>query len=138
MEYQKHKKLKAAEKCPIVSVLDVIAAKWTVEIMREVSLGPTRTRKFLRVIPGLSMKSLQSRLKELEKYGLVNRQEYDVLPRRVEHVITDRGKRVISIYLQLKELSDEMFPVCCVCPMEISASGVCSEFSCPHRPAGRD
>lgn len=138
MEYQKQNDAEIPVQCPITRVLDIIAAKWTVEILREVSIGPTRTRKFLRVIPGLSMKSLQSRLKELEKFGFLDRQEYDVLPRRVEHSITERGKKVLGIYLQLKALSDEMFPVYCVCPMEIDDKAECNQFSCPHRPPGRD
>lgn len=138
MEYQAPDISIASDQCPISQVLDIIAAKWTLEILREVSIVPTRTRKFLRVIPGLSMKSLQCRLKELEKYGFIERIEYDVLPRRVEHVITERGKRVLNIYLQLKSLSEELFPVYCVCPMEISAEGGCAQFDCPHRPIGRD
>jgi DNA-binding HxlR family transcriptional regulator len=138
MDYQTQKTSIAASPCPISSVLDIIAAKWTVEILREVSIAPTRTRKFLRVIPGLSMKSLQSRLKELEKYGLIERIEYDVLPRRVEHVLSERGKKVLGIYVQLKALSEEIFPVCCVCPIELKEQGVCAPFDCPHRPNGRD
>lgn len=104
--------------CPITQVLEIIAAKWTVEILREVAVTPTRTRKFLRVIPGLSMKSLQVRLKELEKYGLIERKEYDVLPRHVDHLITERGEKVLDIYMQIKSLADEMFHVNCICPMD--------------------
>jgi DNA-binding HxlR family transcriptional regulator len=66
--------------CPISRLLEIISAKWTVEILREISIAPTRTRQFLRLIPGLSMKSLQFRLKELEKFGLLERIEYDQLP----------------------------------------------------------
>lgn len=138
MEYQAPNTSTAADQCPISRVLDIIAAKWTLEILRELSIAPTRTRKFLRVIPGLSMKSLQCRLKELEKFGFIERIEYDVLPRRVEHVITERGKKVLSIYVQLKSLSEELFPVYCVCPIEIKEHNDCTQFSCPHRPVGRD
>lgn len=138
MDYQSPKLATSREQCPISQVLEIIAAKWTVEILREVSITPTRTRKFLRVIPGLSMKSLQCRLKELEKNGLIDRKEYDVLPRHVEHLITERGKKVLSIYMQAKALADEMFGVTCICPMEVVEEGACAQFSCPHRPSGRD
>lgn len=116
--------------CPITQVLEIIAAKWTVEILREVAVTPTRTRKFLRVIPGLSMKSLQVRLKELEKYGLIERKEYDVLPRHVDHLITERGEKVLNIYMQIKSLADEMFHSSCVCPMDRSRTpGGCTNES---------
>ncbi len=126
------------EPCPITRVLDIIAAKWTVEILRELSISPTRTRKFLRIIPGLSMKSLQCRLKELEKYGLIERIEHDVLPRHVDHLITERGKKVLEIYMQIKTLSEEMFVVTCVCPMNPVEANGCAPACCPHRPEGRN
>lgn len=84
------------------------------------------------------MKSLQSRLKELEKHGLIERCEYDVLPRRVEHLITERGKRVFEIYMQIKKLSEEMFNISCICPIEVDNTDSSAQFSCPHRPVGRD
>lgn len=138
MRYQTPQSANANAQCPISQVLEIIAPKWTVEILRELSIAPTRTRKFLRVIPGLSMKSLQCRLKELEKYGLIDRKEYDVLPRHVEHLITERGKKVLNIYVQIKSLADEMFPITCICPMEIAEGNGCAQFDCPHRPKGRE
>lgn len=125
--------------CPISRLLDIIAAKWSVEILREVSIMPTRTNKFLRVVPGLSTKSLQIRLKELEKYGLIERKEYDVLPRHVEHLITERGQKVLRIYMQIKSLADEIFHTSCDCPMErTEETKLCSQVCCPQRPVGRD
>lgn len=124
--------------CPISRTLDIIAAKWTVEILREVSAAPTRTRKFLRAIPGLSMKCLQERLKVLEGHGLIHRKEYDELPRRVEHLITERGKRVLGIYMQIKALASELFEVSCRCPMDASQESICGQAECPLRPAGCD
>lgn len=119
--------------CPISKLLEIISAKWTVEILREAAIAPTRTRKFLRVIPGLSMKSLQIRLKELEKYGILEKKEYEILPRRVEHWITERGRKVLDIYVQIKQLSEEMFTYTCICPMEIDDPSDCSSFDCPRR-----
>lgn len=124
--------------CPISRLLEIISAKWTVEILREISIAPTRTRQFLRLIPGLSMKSLQFRLKELEKFGLLERIEYDQLPRHVEHSITERGKKAIAIYMSIKELAEEVFPVACDCPMgQIDAQQGCSDAVCPNRPVDR-
>lgn len=125
----------AKVECPISRLLEIISAKWTVEILREISIAPTRTRKFLRLIPGLSMKSLQFRLKELEKYGLLERIEYDQLPRHVEHSITERGKKAIAIYMSIKALADEVFPVVCDCPMgQVNAQDRCGDSYCPSRP----
>ncbi|HEY9784187.1 MAG TPA: helix-turn-helix domain-containing protein [Candidatus Obscuribacterales bacterium] len=119
--------------CPISKMLNIISAKWTVEILREASIEPVRTRRFLRLIPSLSMKCLQERLKELEHYGLIKREEFDELPRRVEHSITERGQRILKIMVELKEIAAEVMEVDCTCPFE-GANEHGPEDNCPRRP----
>ncbi|MBS2010369.1 MAG: helix-turn-helix transcriptional regulator [Cyanobacteria bacterium SZAS TMP-1] len=116
--------------CPINSVLDVISAKWTVEILRELALGSMRTRAFLRVIPGISMKSLLQRLKALQDAGMISRTAFGEKSLRVEYSITPRGQRVLAIYSELLDLASEMMEVSCCC----SITGACAnEISCPNR-----
>lgn len=114
--------------CPITSVLDLISAKWTVYILRELAFGPIRTMQFLQFIPGISMKSLQERLKALTASGMISRQEFDEKIPHVEYTITDRGRRLFAIMSDLKELAAEIESVTCKCSME----GFCeNEVSCP-------
>jgi DNA-binding HxlR family transcriptional regulator len=118
--------------CPISNMLKVASAKWTVEILRECAIRPTRTRQFLRRIPGLSMKCLQERLKELESFGMLDRLEYQENVPRVEHRITERGRRLMKVLVALKELADEISPSGCDCPFESLAFGGCDAGSfCP-------
>lgn len=122
--------------CPIISIMKLISAKWTVEIMREVSIQPTRTRQFLSRIPGLSMKCLQERIKELEAHGMILRVRYDEKVPRVEHSITERGHKLLSIMVSLKRLADETSPSVCCCPMESYLEGVDidpADIECPER-----
>lgn len=116
--------------CPINVVLDLISAKWTVQILREVALGPVRTRRFLKVIPGLNMKSLQERLKALQASGMITRIEYDEKLPRVEHVITERGRRLFSVMSELKGIAGEIVDVNCKCPLEGFSE---SDIDCPER-----
>lgn len=116
--------------CPISYILDVISAKWTVEILREVAIGPVRTRAFLKVVPGLSMKSLLQRLQALQAAGLVLRTDFNEKPLRVEYSITKRGERIFKIMIELMQISAEMMPVSCKCPMDCACDG---DFSCPKR-----
>lgn len=118
------KRTNGNECCPIISVLDLISAKWTVEILRELAIQPTRTRQFLARIPGLSMKCLVERLKELERYGMLVRIEFDEKVLHVEYAITDRGRKLYSIMTALKELASEFMEVTCKCPMEHGAAQV--------------
>ena len=90
------------QSCPIVPLLDLMSAKWTVQILRELALGPVRTRRFLRVIPGLSMKTLQERIKALQSAGMISRKVYDEKLPHVEHTITERGRRLFVIMSELQ------------------------------------
>lgn len=121
--------------CPINVLLETISAKWTVEIMRELALQPTRTRKFLLHIPGLSMKTLCRRLQILEAAGLISRHEYEGKPLRVEYSLTDFGVQICGILEQIKKLHESMNSGClsCVCSLEKTCQSHTEEMSCPHR-----
>lgn len=116
--------------CPITKVLTILSAKWTVEILRELSFGPVRTTYFRKAIPGLSMKSLQERIRDLEKHGMLVRTRYEEQPMRVEHTITPLGQRMSEVMVTLKEIAGQIELVTCVCPLETSCAG---NFECPKR-----
>lgn len=122
--------------CPIYSILRLISAKWTVEIMREISIKPTRTRQFLTRIPGLSMKCLQERVKELEAAGMLNRIRYEEKVPKVEHHITERGEKLLKIMIEIKDLASEGASETCCCPIEAHLNDTPQEEA--HCPRARD
>lgn len=93
---------------PVNQLLDIMAAKWTTEVLHELSIGPTRTRKFLAVIPGLTMKSLRQRLVELEDHGFVVRHQLSTRPPKVQYEITARGRKLVELITQVKKVADEL------------------------------
>lgn len=123
--------------CPITDVLTVAGAKWTVEIMRELALQPTRTRRFLAHIPGLTMKSLRQRLQQFEFLQLVTRKQYDEKPLRVEYSLTDKGRRFIDLLDLANELSNEWSgTVPCRCPLSLPEEER-QTHNCPFRREAR-
>ncbi|MBB6735388.1 winged helix-turn-helix transcriptional regulator [Cohnella zeiphila] len=91
------------ELCPIVSALEVIGTKWTFFILRELLLeGTRRFGDLLRAMDGISPKTLSVRLRELEDRGIVSRTVYAEVPPRVEYTLTELGKRLEGIFLELK------------------------------------
>ena len=50
-----------------------------------------------KYIDGSSYKTLSATLKELEKDGLVHREEYPQIPPKVEYSLTPRGASLIPI-----------------------------------------
>jgi len=120
--------------CPINDLLNLLAAKWTTEILRELSMGPVRTRAFLQHIPGLTMKCLRQRLVILEEFGYVNRQEFHQRPLKVEYTITDKGRKLIGLLSQVKQVADEIAQSTqCTCPVELADKNAFGEFECPSR-----
>ncbi len=121
--------------CPVTSLLSLMAAKWTVEILREVLIQPTRTRKFLVHIPGLSMKSLRQRLQELEVAGMILRTQFEGRPLRVEYSITARGREMSMIMEKVKELAVTMnrSTCTCTCSLEQVCINNAAMVNCPRR-----
>jgi len=118
--------------CPITHTLDLISAKWTVEILRELALKPVRTREFLTFIPGLSMKSLQERLKALLAAGMITRTVFEQKLPKVVHTITPRGQRLFLVMSELKAIASEISESeqLCQCPLEGFGK---DEMNCPKR-----
>jgi DNA-binding HxlR family transcriptional regulator len=105
--------------CPINNVLDIISAKWTTEVMRELSIGPTRTRRFLSTIPGLTMKSLRQRLVALEEGGFIERHQLSTRPPKVEYTMTAKGSKLAELLAYIKQFADNLNDTSsCQCPME--------------------
>ena len=51
---------------------------------------------------GISPKTLSLRLKELESQGIITRKVYPEVPPRVEYTLTDKGKQLEGIFIELK------------------------------------
>ncbi len=78
--------------CPTRQVLDRIADKWTVLIIRRLSEGTLRFAQLRRAVDGISQKVLTNTLRGLERDGLVTRRLYASVPPRVEYSLTDLGR----------------------------------------------
>ena len=56
---------------------------------------------FRKSMKGFSSKTLTSRLKELEKGGILDRQYYNEIPPRVEYKMTKKGQELVESVLNL-------------------------------------
>jgi DNA-binding HxlR family transcriptional regulator len=91
------------EPCPIAKTLDVIGTKWTFLIIRDLLIeGTMRFSDLLKSMNGISPKTLSLRLKELENQGIVERKVFPEVPPRVEYKLTEKGKQLENIFIELK------------------------------------
>lgn len=110
-------------RCPIQFMLEVIGSKWAILILRELFIGSRRTHEFLDALPGISTKTLTARLREMERYGIVERRVFPEVPPRVEYSLTTKGREVQPVMTVLKQLGEHWLQQdACDCPMELKGA----------------
>ena len=83
--------------CPTRQVLDCIADKWTVLIIRRLADGTLRFAQLRRAVDGISQKVLTNTLRELERDGIVTRRIYASVPPKVEYSLTPLGRSLCAL-----------------------------------------
>jgi DNA-binding HxlR family transcriptional regulator len=83
--------------CPTRQVLDRIADKWSVLVVRRLADGTLRFSQLRRAINGVSQKALTSSLRGLERDGIISRRLYASVPPRVEYSLTDLGRSLVKL-----------------------------------------
>jgi DNA-binding HxlR family transcriptional regulator len=78
--------------CPSRAVIDLLASKWVLLLVPLLRRAPKRNGDLMRGIPGVSQKMLTQTLRELERSGLVTRNDFGEVPPRVEYALTPLGK----------------------------------------------
>ncbi len=73
-------------------------------------LDHTKFSQFLGSIEGINTKTLSIRLKELEGYGLIERNVTQERPLQVEYTLTEKGNALNSILAQMAEFSFQYEP----------------------------
>ena len=83
--------------CPTRQVLDCIADKWTVLIIRRLADGTLRFAELRRAVDGISQKVLTKTLRDLERDGIVTRRIYASVPPKVEYSLTVLGRSLCAL-----------------------------------------
>lgn len=53
------------------------------------------------MLPQITNTMLNSTLRDLEKYGIVHREQFNEIPPHVEYSLTEKGKAMIPIFCEL-------------------------------------
>lgn len=87
--------------CPIAHSLDVLGDRWTLLVLRELSLGPQRFTDLRAHLPGIPPNVLSQRLKRLSDDGLVTTEELPPPAARTVYKLTPRGREAQPILREL-------------------------------------
>lgn len=85
----------------IKKTLDIICGKWRLYIIFQLDQQARRYGELRRLIPEVSEKVLIQELKALVALGVLEKTSYNEVPPRVEYSLTDKGRKVLPILLQL-------------------------------------
>jgi DNA-binding HxlR family transcriptional regulator len=73
-------------------LFELFGTKWTVLLIGVLLDEPLRFGELRRRLANVSPKVLAQTLRRLERYGLVGRTVYPVVPMRVEYALTELGR----------------------------------------------
>ena len=92
------------ERCPIRNVVARFGDKWSLLVLLVIDgEGVVRFNELGRMIPDISTRVLSTTLKTLEADGLIDRKVYAQVPPKVEYTLTETGKSLIPLIMQLTE-----------------------------------
>jgi DNA-binding HxlR family transcriptional regulator len=95
-----------ADPCPIAPVVELEFGRWTSHVLWTLSHhGRMRFGELREFIPGVTLKVLTQRLRQLERDGFVSRTYHAVMPPRVEYECTPLGLSLQPVFAHIVEWS---------------------------------
>jgi DNA-binding HxlR family transcriptional regulator len=89
------------QSCSLACALDRVGERWTMLIVRELSLGPMRFSALARSVGGAPTDVLTKRLRDLERHGIVERRELDPPDSTTVYELTELGRGLEGPMIEL-------------------------------------
>ncbi|WP_135506280.1 winged helix-turn-helix transcriptional regulator [Roseovarius aestuariivivens] len=87
--------------CPVAMAAEILGARWTIVLLRELCAGSTRFNDLRRGVPRMSPALLSKRLKELEDQGIVERRLVRRSPELYDYVLTEAGRDLGEVIMSI-------------------------------------
>src|SRR5271154_2146242 len=91
----------AQDKMYVGKAAEILAKKWTPEILYALSAGPQRFSTLQSEAGDPNPRTLSARLDELEAAGIITKQCFAEVPPRVEYAFTPKGQGLVPIFEQM-------------------------------------
>jgi DNA-binding HxlR family transcriptional regulator len=93
--------------CPVACTLDILGDKWTLLVVRDLVMGKKTYSEFAQSPESIPANILAERLKRLEAYGIISKQQYQDNPVRYEYMLTDKGAGLRPVLLAMMKWGNE-------------------------------
>jgi DNA-binding HxlR family transcriptional regulator len=98
-----------SQTCSIARSLELIGERWTLLIVRNIHLGVRRFDDLQRQL-GIARNVLASRLESLTANGIVERRPYGERPVRHQYQLTEKGRALWPVLVELMQWGDRYAP----------------------------
>lgn len=83
-------------------IIPLLHGKWELQIMLEVCRADVlRFGEYKRRLPNITNSVLTAALRNLEKWGLISRTQFNEIPPRVEYAPTEKGKSLLPVCYEI-------------------------------------
>jgi DNA-binding HxlR family transcriptional regulator len=87
--------------CPLAHALGVVGERWTLLVVRELLHGPKRYTDLVEGLPGIGTNVLASRLRDLEKFGIVSKRKLPPPAASTVYELTEYGLELEEVMYAL-------------------------------------
>jgi len=94
--------------CPLELTHDMIRGKWKPIILWQLGKGSSSLIDLQKSIHGIGQKMLIEHLKELQEFGMVDKNQFEGYPLRVEYFLTLRGRRMLDVINAMQQIGIEL------------------------------
>lgn len=91
----------------VAAAMEIIGAKWTSLLIKELCSGPKRFYEFEEAIPKINPRTLSQRLDDLEHNGIITKERFNEVPPRIEYSLTSKGQDLIPVLRSMAEWGDK-------------------------------
>lgn len=96
--------------CPMRRTLELLSGKWRTHIIYELCRRPAcRFGELKKAVPRITNTMLTTTLRDLERLGIVHREQFNEIPPHVEYSLTEKGKALLPVFFELAKWGETYF-----------------------------
>lgn len=94
--------------CPMRRTLELLSGKWRTHIIYELCKNESmRFGELKKAYPRITNTMLTNTLRDLEKLGIVHREQFNEVPPHVEYSLTQKGKELLPIFFEIAKWGEK-------------------------------
>jgi DNA-binding HxlR family transcriptional regulator len=117
------------QRCPSRDISKSISSLWGLTVLRLLKTNPTmRFNTLKKAIAGVSDRMLSQTLRNLERDGLLQRKDYQLVPPKVEYALTPLGNECVEKLIPLCQFMEDKMNIIVLNQMKYDKAPTVAEW----------